>query len=163
MGYDDRPWGSTGFQPRFNLTYIENDDIDMYRSDGKGIVISNFETKTKRIPYPVIRKEKVKIHYDFLITKKEIKYLNCCKNCDTRIIIKIKKSDLIKLDLDKLEQEYKTIYRFNSLEIKPDIIQEETGRITKEQAEKYRTLEERYFLYKEWDMSAATKEQLNIL
>jgi len=148
MGYDRDPWGSAGFRPGFNLT-----EIDFY---------TVHLTKTIRIHYPVIRKEKIKIKFDELskiYNKISVEFVMC----DVRIKLEISKSDLLKIDIQALQEKYKTEYNLHSCEIKPDIIREETTRITPEQAEKYHTVSDRYCLYKDWDPEKLTENQLPII
>jgi len=129
LGYDRTPWNNTGFQPGFNLTEIIDKHI-----------------KTTRIDYPVIRKEKLKIVY-----KPEMKLnLDKYKKCDVRLNMTITKKELKKLNLSELQNTIKLENDLNSCLIVPDIIKEESARITKEQAEGIKTLWDKYIFFKGW-------------
>jgi len=110
--------------------------------------------ETKRIPYPVVRKEKFTLRIlcggDFTKLKDIIiqaKY----KDSDLKIKLPIKKSNLIKINIKDYEELYKKKFNLNSCEIVPDIIKEESQRITKEQADKLNTFWKKYCFFKDWE------------
>lgn len=129
MGFDRTPWNNTGFQPGFNLTEIQPVKI-----------------KTTRIDYPVIRKEKINIPYHKNYEPKLSKFIGC----DVRLNMKIKKSDLKKLNINEMEKSFTEKFNLNSCMIVSDIIKEESARITKEQADKIKTLWQKFCFYKDW-------------
>lgn len=150
-GFDRSPWNNTGFQPGFNVTEIEREKIVSERADGFKIVNYCFSTETTRIDYPVIRKEKIKSVLPELNEISENKrYLNICPGVDFRINLKIKKIDLLNINIHDYENKIKNKYSLNSCEIIPDIIKEESQRITHEQAEKLKSLWDKYSFFKGW-------------
>ena len=153
MGFDRTPWNNTGFQPGFNVTKIKiiNEIFDEKKID---YTKRTFETETKRIYYPVVRKDKIKISVYNL--KHMEPHTGIFKDCDLRINLKIKKSELLKLDLKKYEKLYKAKLTLNSCEIIPDIIKEESQRITHEHAEKLQTLWDKYVFFKGWKDCSVT-------
>lgn len=144
-GFDRSPWNYTGFQPGFNVTEI------LSWQKGK-----SFNVSTKRIPYPVVRKEKIKC------TLNEIPDLSKYKGCDVRLNVKISKKDLIIQNISELSKQLAQAFNFNSCEIIPDIIKEESQRITKEQAEKLNTLWEKYCFFKGWEKDDNKNVKLKI-
>jgi hypothetical protein len=147
-GFDDHPWNSTGFQPGFNLTEIKKSDMFInYRSE----IVPRFLTETVRIDYPVVRKNKFKIDYNNFKIKEYSKNLLNSNSFDVRINLKIKKADLLKVNIHDYENKIKNNYSLNSCKIIPEIIKEESQRITYEQAEKLNTLWEKYCFFKGWE------------
>ena len=147
MGFDRIPWNNTGFQPGFNVTEI-NINAHGYENNPQN---HGYHTETKRIPYPVISKEKMKTvlpELKEILTNK--KYLNIYSCVDFRINLKIKKTDLLNINIKDYENKIKNNYSLNSCEIIPDIIKEESQRITHEQAEKLQTLWDKYVFFKGW-------------
>lgn len=145
MGFDRTLWNNTGFQPGFNITeIIETDMFKNYKSE----ITPRFLTETIRADYPVIRKEKVKVTVNFF--NKNHPCPGKFENTDLRMILKIKKSDLLKIDIKEYEKKYKKLYNVHSVEIIPDIIKEESQRITHKQAERLNTLWDKYIYFKGW-------------
>lgn len=138
-GFDRTPWNNTGFQPGFNVTEIK------YKVEPDNIYVKNIE----RIPYPVVRKEKFKMNC-LSDTPNSTLFKNS-KNCDVRINLKINKSDLVRINIRDWEYKFKNDFSLNSCEIVPDIIKEESQRITKEQADKLNTFWKKYCFFKGWE------------
>jgi hypothetical protein len=138
MGFDDHPWSNTGFQPGFNVTVFTG---SVYGLDDQ---TSRYSTETKRIDFPVIRREKIKCTFD------KVPDLSKHKDCDVRLNIKTDKKTLQLQNIKELENSLRTSFNLHSCVIFPDIIKEESSRITKEQAEKLKSLWEKFCFFKDW-------------
>jgi hypothetical protein len=150
-GFDRSPWNSTGFQPGFNVTEIDINCNWMINEP------PGFLTETKRIDYPVIRKEKFTLKVLYNKTETIVQALDNFvirvkyKNTDLRIKLPIKKKSLLKINIKEWQDKLKIKFNLNSCEIVPDIIKEESQRITQEQAEKLHTLWQKYCFFKNWE------------
>jgi len=144
-GFDKTPWNNTGFQPGFNLTKL------MKRggiAQGETLPITDYVPIVTRIPYPVTRREKRNIKYN---PNMKLNTLAQWHHCDVRLNMEISKSDLRKIDIEEMQQKYVDDFSLNSCLIVPQLIREESDRITVEQAEELNTDWKKYCFFKKWE------------
>lgn len=130
MGYDNHPWGTTGFKPGFKIVEIKN---------------KQFFKNT--IYYPVKTKNKFIINYNDIEILK-YKTWDFLRDTDCKIhLVDIKKEQLKDIDIDKLEKEFMKNCKCNSCIIEPKIKQDESIRINNKQYDKCKTLIDLYKIF----------------
>ena len=90
MGFDNTPWNNTGFQPGFNLTEIENPLM----------------SKVTRIDYPVVRRDKIKINFDKLLSAPGLSFPKAIpENTSLKIKLEISKEKFKTLNIEDLKKD----------------------------------------------------------